>query len=162
VADITVPGAVTEEAVKRLLSGAPADRTGRAAPAAPGDMTRHRKLRILVVDDEAPFREMLRDMLGDMGHSVIERADGRTGVEYYRQSWKEIDLVVLDMVMPEMGGREAFTAIRGINPGARVVLASGYSVDGEAQRVLNEGARGFIQKPFRSAELAEAIAKAMG
>ena len=66
-----------------------------------------------------------------------------------KKHWQKIVLIVLDMVMPKMGAKEAFSEIKKINPDAKVVLASGYSINGEAQSILNEGVLGFIQKPFR-------------
>jgi CheY-like chemotaxis protein len=72
-----------------------------------------------------------------------------------------VDLVILDMVMPRMGGKDAFLALRRINPQVKVLLVSGYSVEGEAQMLLQEGAKGFLQKPFRRAELAQAVANAL-
>jgi two-component system, cell cycle sensor histidine kinase and response regulator CckA len=70
-------------------------------------------------------------------------------------------LVILDMVMPEMGGRDAFIAMRQINPRLRALLSSGYSLNGEAQDILDEGVLAFIGKPYRHNELSEAVAEAL-
>ena len=87
--------------------------------------------------------------------------DGKQAIEFYKDSWREIDLVLLDMIMPGVGGKEAYLAMRYINPDIKVLLSSGYSVDGEAQTILDEGAKGFIQKPFRKAELSKKVAEVL-
>ncbi len=113
--------------------------------------------RILVVDDEAIIRRALSQMLIKLGHRVLTCNDGQEAVDLYRTSWSEIDLVILDIVMPRLGGRDAFRILRTINPQARVLVVSGYSLEGEAQDILDEGALGFMQKPFRMADLSEKV-----
>lgn len=113
--------------------------------------------RVLVVDDEAMFRNVVSDLLVQMGHEVSTAEDGEAAVRHYAQHWRETDLVILDMIMPRMNGVDAFFAMRAINPDARVLLASGYSVDGMAQSLLDRGAAGFLQKPFKAVELENAI-----
>jgi len=83
-------------------------------------------------------------------------------MEYYRKSWKQTDLVILDMVMPELGGRETFIAMREINPEIKAILSSGYSIDGPAQEILDEGVKSFIQKPFELQKLSDKVAKVLG
>jgi DNA-binding response OmpR family regulator len=75
----------------------------------------------------------------------------------YTKNWKDVDLVILDLVMPQMSARDLFTRLRTINPGVKVLLASGYSINGEAHKILELGADGFIQKPFSIAELTQNI-----
>jgi len=135
-----------------------------AASPAPGAQSAaaSRSARVLVVDDIANMREMTAAMLRSLGHQVVMRSNGREAVEYYVEKWRETDLVVLDIVMPEMGGREAFARMREINPQARVLLCSGYSVTGEAQEMLDQGAVGFLQKPFPMQSLADQVARALG
>ena len=84
--------------------------------------------------------------------SYYRRAKGKA-LELYKSEWPSIDLVIIDIVMPHMGGRETFEAMHKINPDVNVLLSSGYSIDGEAQAILETGAKGFIQKPFRAHEL---------
>ncbi len=120
-----------------------------------------KKLNILFVDDEKIIREMVKEMLEFLGHTVAECENGRKAVEYYRTSWESVDVVILDMIMPEMGGKEAFIAMRGINPRIKAVLSSGYSIDGEAQQILSEGVLGFIQKPFRTDALVDILSRVM-
>ncbi|MBW1744720.1 MAG: response regulator, partial [Deltaproteobacteria bacterium] len=86
---------------------------------------------------------------------VLAAKGGREALEIYRKNQDDIDIVVLDMVMPGMGGGEAFDRLREINPNVRVLLASGFAVDGEATQILERGCNGFIQKPFNMNELSE-------
>jgi signal transduction histidine kinase/ActR/RegA family two-component response regulator len=114
---------------------------------------------VLVVDDEALVAEMAVDMLSELGCQVTHCDNGREAVDYYRKAWKGIDLVILDMVMPEMNGREAYGHMKQINPKVRALLSSGYSLNGEAQKMLTEGVLSFVQKPYHRAELAKAIVR---
>jgi PAS domain S-box-containing protein len=117
--------------------------------------------RILLVDDEGIIRNVGEQLLQSLGYEVVVAEDGEEAVAYYRQHWREVDLVLLDMIMPRLGGRETFRAMRAINPDARVILVSGYSLDNEAQSVLEGGALGFIQKPLRRVELSQRLARAL-
>ena len=92
-----------------------------------------------------------------MGFSVTICADGKEAVTFFEKSWKNIDLVLLDMVMPVMGGKDTYRLMRNINPKVNVLLASGYSIESEAKDILEEGVKGFIQKPYRKKELAYKI-----
>ncbi|MFA6147448.1 MAG: PAS domain S-box protein [bacterium] len=118
--------------------------------------------RILLVDDQEPVREVAKDMLEALGYEVITAVDGLEGVSRYRDLWREIDLVILDMVMPNMSGGDCFRRMKVINPKARVVLSSGYSMDGAIQDVMNEGILAFIQKPYRLEELSRVVGTAVG
>ena len=104
--------------------------------------------RILLVDDEAFVREPLSELLQQIGHHVTCCEDGQEAIELHRQRWREIDLVVLDMVMPRRGGHDVFQEMLRLNPKVQVLLVSGHSVDLEAREVLALGAAGFLQKPF--------------
>ena len=117
---------------------------------------------ILVVDDEEQVRFLLQQALGKAGWGVMTAADGLEGVSRYRDLWREIDLVILDMVMPNMSGGDCFRRMKEINPKARVVLSSGYSMDGAIQDVMNEGILAFIQKPYRLEELSRVVGTAVG
>jgi PAS domain S-box-containing protein len=120
------------------------------------------RARIMIVDDEPVVRETVAEMLREIGHGVVAACgDGEEAVSVYREQWRSIDLVVLDMVMPKMDGRDAFLAMRRINPGVRAILSSGYSIDGKIQAALNDGVSGFVQKPFRIADLRIKIADAL-
>jgi len=117
--------------------------------------------RVLLVDDEAVVRNSTDRMLRSLGYTVTVAPDGRRAVDIYRQSWKEIDVVILDMVMPKMNGKETFVALSKINPDVCVVLSSGYSIDGKAQEVLDKGGRAFIGKPYGKAELSRVLASVL-
>ena len=118
--------------------------------------------KILLVDDQEPVREVAKDMLEALGYEVITAADGLEGISRYRELWREIDLVILDMVMPNLSGGDCFRRMKEINPKARVVLSSGYSMDGAIQDVMNEGILAFIQKPYRLEELSRVVGTAVG
>lgn len=115
--------------------------------------------RILVVDDEDVVRNVLSEMLVDMGHSVIEAVNGADGLSIYRDKWRDIDIVIIDMIMPEMNGRDAFTEMKKINPDIKAILSSGFSLDGASQSMMAEGVRGFVHKPYRQNELIKTISE---
>lgn len=117
--------------------------------------------RILFVDDEDLLRTMAAVMLRSLGYDVVTQPNGREAVEYYRNNWRDIDLVILDMIMPEMGGHEAFLAMREVNPKVKALLSSGYSMDGEAQSILDDGVTGFVGKPYRQTGLSMKVAEAL-
>ncbi|HNY66430.1 MAG TPA: response regulator, partial [Deltaproteobacteria bacterium] len=96
-------------------------------------------------------------MLTHLGYRVITASGGLEGLEAFRKGQGAIDLVVLDMIMPGMGGREAFERLKEIDPQVKVLLSSGYSLDGQAEEIMDKGCRGFIQKPFSMSELAGTI-----
>jgi len=95
-------------------------------------------------------------MLETLGYRVLAVQSGDEAVDTYRQK-TGIDLVVLDMIMPDMGGAETFAQLKRIDPDVRVLLSSGYSIDGQANEILNQGCSGFIQKPFSIQEMSSKI-----
>jgi PAS domain S-box-containing protein len=116
---------------------------------------------ILIVDDDTIICDMVTEILTDIGYSVHVALNGRKALELYCKSWKSIDLVLLDMVMPEMDGKETFLEMHKINPDVRVILWSGYNVDGTAQEIIDAGCKKFIHKPFQYDELITAINQVM-
>jgi CheY-like chemotaxis protein len=116
---------------------------------------------VLLVDDEELVLGVSKELLEVMGYHVLAAKDGKEAVEIYRKNQDDIDIVVLDMVMPGMGGGEVFDCLKGINPNVRVLLASGFAVNGEATQILERGCNGFIQKPFNMNELSEEIEQIM-
>lgn len=112
---------------------------------------------ILVVDDEPLMRDFARDALEECGYQVLLSEDGQAGVETFRANRRQIDLVILDLVMPKMSGIEAFLVIRNIEPDARVLLASGYSKDERVDEAITQGALGFIEKPYSLERLSRAV-----
>ena len=93
------------------------------------------------------------------GFTVHTALSGREAVDLYQRKKHEIDVVILDMILPEMDGMEIFRALKKINPGVNVVLCSGYSIEGRATGLLKEGADAFLQKPFAFNEMIEIISK---
>lgn len=116
---------------------------------------------VLIVDDEEIIRKTLIAMLDKLGMKAIAYSNGRDALKLYKESWKEIDLVILDMIMPEMSGKEVFEKLKTINSDVKAILCSGYSLEEEARAMFECGVRCFIQKPFQLAGLAEAVGKAL-
>jgi len=114
--------------------------------------------RILLVDDEEIVCKTTAEMLRRLGYAVSVCRNGAEAVECYRRVWRDIDAVILDMVMPVMGGREAFAEMKKINPDVIVLLSTGYSLNGAAQSIMSMGVADFIQKPFNVAELSHKLA----
>lgn len=108
---------------------------------------------ILVVDDEEPLCNLLRDVLTRRGYRVLVARSGEEAVELYQRWRDEVELVILDMIMPGMSGRETFDAILALNPNARVLVSTGYTQEGAAGEILRKGAKGFLQKPYLITEL---------
>ena len=115
------------------------------------------KGKILVVDDEDVFREMMKDVLAYLGYDVLASENGQEGIQVYKEHQEEIDLVILDMNMPVMDGKEMFRILKKINPNVRALLATGFALDGEVQELMTEGVMGFIQKPFMIEDISKAI-----
>ncbi len=112
---------------------------------------------ILLVDDEKVVRDLGKEILESAGYEVSCAADGVEAVNLYERDREGIDLIVLDMIMPNMGGVETFRRLRSMNSTAKVIVSSGYSSDGHFQTVFKEGAMGFIQKPYRIDELTKLV-----
>jgi CheY-like chemotaxis protein len=117
--------------------------------------------RILIVDDEEVVRATLKAILERLGYEVTLCSDGREAVDFYTKSWRDVDLVIIDMVMPQMGGLDTFLAMQAVNPSVRAILSSGYSMGGDAQKILDSGVRSFVQKPFHVVQLSRAVAEAL-
>lgn len=117
---------------------------------------------ILVVDDEPILLELMHDILGELGYEILLAEDGVEAMDIYDMRWRSIDLVLLDVVMPRMGGRETLNAMRGINPEVRVVLCSGYLRETDVDAPPMAGVHGFLRKPYDREKLANAVARALG
>jgi len=116
---------------------------------------------VLLVDDEAIVLQVGREMLEVLGYRVITARSGTEAIKILRKDGQTPypDLVILDLVMPKMGGGEVFDRIREIDPCIKILLSSGYSVNGEAAEILERGCDGFIQKPFKLKDLSGSIRK---
>jgi two-component system cell cycle sensor histidine kinase/response regulator CckA len=116
---------------------------------------------ILLIDDEKMILDVGRELLEELGYTVLSALSGREALDIFQKNSDEIDLVIMDMIMPGLGGGETFDRLRAINPNIKVLLSSGYSVNGQASKILQRGCDGFIQKPFNLNQLAEKIGKIM-
>ncbi len=116
---------------------------------------------LLLVDDDETVRHMGAKILERLGYRVIRAEDGKQAISIYQAQKDKIDLVLLDMVLPGMSGRETYRRLKKIDQGVRVLLYSGHAMDEDVHLVLEEGALGFIQKPYRMAALSEKIAEVL-
>lgn len=103
---------------------------------------------ILVIDDEAVCREIGREFLKFLGYRVYTVGSGQEAIAVYMQKHGEINMIILDMIMPGISGGETFDRLKEINPDAKVLLSSGYSINSEVQQILDRGCKGFIKKTF--------------
>jgi two-component system, cell cycle sensor histidine kinase and response regulator CckA len=116
---------------------------------------------ILVVDDESFVATLVAETLASEGHAAVCQADGALGLAYYREHWRTIDLIILDMNMPNMAGAEMFAAVRALNPDVQVLIMSGYSEEGAIELLLQQGAKGYIAKPFTLTNLIQRVDQAL-
>ena len=112
---------------------------------------------VLLVDDEQVILNVGKEFLEVLGFDVLAAGSGKEALEVYQARKDEIDIVLLDMIMPEMGGGEVYDHLKEIDPGVKVLLSSGYSIDGAASEIMSRGCNDFIQKPFDINELARKI-----
>ena len=113
---------------------------------------------VLIVDDEQAVAEATQASLEFLGYTTTIQLNGREAVAYFTDSTRQVDLVLLDMVMPDMSGPECFAELRRIRPETKVLLCTGYDRNHAVQELLNEGVIGFIQKPYDLEELARVCA----
>ncbi len=112
---------------------------------------------VLLVDDEELVLDAGEQMLRRLGYEVLVAGGGQEALALYEKNHAKIDMVLLDMVMPGVGGGETYDRMRKIDPTVKVLLSSGYSIDGEATEILERGCDGFIQKPFDLSALSQEI-----
>jgi two-component system cell cycle sensor histidine kinase/response regulator CckA len=125
------------------------------SPAMGGDET------ILLVDDEEFIRELGVEVLGQAGYTVLTASNGEQALEVYRKEQAHIDLIILDLIMPGMGGSKCLAELRKIGPQARILIASGYSPDASTKGALETGAAGFINKPYDNKQLLDLVRKVL-
>ncbi len=113
--------------------------------------------RILLIDDEEQVRDCMDAMLQYLGYEVICYADGWSAADYYRENWRYVDVVIIDMMMPKLSGIATFSLLKKINPEVRAILASGYSLGSDMQAGLESGVSGFLYKPFDKEGLEEVL-----
>ncbi len=112
---------------------------------------------ILLVDDEYTITDVGKKMMDLLGYQVLTAANGHEAIEVYKKNQEKISLVILDMIMPDMGGGETFDILKEINNDIKVLLSSGYNLNGEASQILERGCSDFIQKPFNLEKLSGKI-----
>ncbi len=127
----------------------------------PAEAPRQGSGKILLVDDEPVILDVVAAMLQNLGYTVLTADSGQAALDLYRVHRGQVVLVILDMVMPGMNGGETFDRLKAIDPAVRVLLCSGYSIDGRASQILARGCNGFVQKPFDMGQLSEKIRAAI-
>lgn len=113
--------------------------------------------KILIIDDEEVVATIAARHLRSDGYEVLVFNDSIAALDFFKVSHSSISLAILDLIMPKMDGQALFEKMRTIKPDLRVILSSGYSINGVAQKLLDDGAEQFIQKPFRRSELTSAV-----
>ncbi len=116
---------------------------------------------ILLIDDEDVVRNLSKALLEQKGYKVLPAEDGKEGISVYKTEHDKIDLVLLDMIMPNKTGSEVFYELKNMNPDVQVIIVSGFSLDSQARQLLNDGACTFIQKPYPVHQLLHAIRKVL-
>jgi two-component system cell cycle sensor histidine kinase/response regulator CckA len=117
---------------------------------------------VLLVDDEDMILDVGKGMLAEMGYKVLLARGGKEALRVYKKHKDKIDLVILDMIMPDISGGEIYDKMKEDNPKVKALLASGYSVTGHAADILKRGCDGFIQKPFDMKQLSGKIRHVLG
>jgi len=112
---------------------------------------------VLLVDDELLIIEIAKALMGRLGYQVLTASSGQEAIEIYDKNKERIDIVILDMIMPDLGGGEVYDALRQMDSTVKVLLSSGYSIDGQAQDILDRGCNSFIQKPFKLDHLSQKL-----
>lgn len=112
---------------------------------------------VLLVDDDELILEVGERLLKTMGYKVLKTESGEEAIEIYKKNKNKIEIVILDMIMPDKDGGETYDMLKKIDPGIKVLLSSGYSIDGKATEILDRGCNSFIQKPFRMKGLAQKL-----
>jgi two-component system, cell cycle sensor histidine kinase and response regulator CckA len=116
---------------------------------------------ILLVDDEELIRDIVSRNLKKAGYEVITASHGKEAIDIYERRGSEIDLALLDLIMPEMGGKQCLEGLLSLNPSVKVVIATGYSASGPTKEALQAGARGFVNKPYEMRQMLEVVREAL-
>ncbi len=112
---------------------------------------------ILLVDDEEGTIQVEKLMLRELGYQVVPALSGKEAIALYKEKMVDLDLVALDMIMPEMNGKDTYDALKKINPDVKVLLVSGYSLNKQIEDLMDRGCNGFIQKPFDIVQLSQKL-----
>ena len=112
---------------------------------------------ILLVDDEEMVADIGKDMLEKLGYKIVVATGGHEAIKLLKTFRNQVDLVILDLIMPDMSGGETFNRLRAIKPDVKILLSSGYSLNGQASEIMQRGCNGFIQKPFNVKQISRKI-----
>jgi len=112
---------------------------------------------VLFVDDEEMIIEVAEELFQQLGYKVLTAGSGKEAIDIYEKNKEQIDIVLLDMIMPDMSGSNTYDRMKEIDPDIKVLLSSGYSINGRATGILARGCNGFIQKPFKMRELSQKL-----
>ena len=117
---------------------------------------------VLVIDDNDMVADICKQILKSSGYDVVIAKSGKEAIEVFKENQHNIDMVILDMILPDMGGRDIYDRLKIINPDLNVLLVSGYDMDYQTEDIMECGCDGFIQKPFKMKELSQAIRQVLG
>ena len=112
---------------------------------------------VLFVDDEDMIIEIAEELFEQLGYKVLIARSGKEAIKTYQENKDNIDIVLLDMIMPDMSGSDTYDRMKDIDPKVKVLLSSGYSINGQATEIMDRGCNGFIQKPFKMKELSRKL-----
>ena len=112
---------------------------------------------VLLIDDDEMVVDVGELILNNSGYDVVIAKSGKEAIDVYKENHNRIDMVILDMILPDMDGGDTYDRLKEINPGIKVLLASGYDKDYQGRDVMERGCDGFIQKPYNMNELLEKI-----
>ncbi len=137
------------------------EKEGGSIEAAPEEMLRGGTESILLVDDEEDIRDLGARILSQAGYEVLTAETGQRALEVYRSKKEGISLVILDLVMPQMGGKECLQELLEIDPEAKVIIASGFSRNGVTNASVEGGAKEFVEKPYKVTQLLQTVRKVL-
>jgi DNA-binding response OmpR family regulator len=112
---------------------------------------------ILLVEDDGMVSDLTKRFLERSGYTVLTAANGKEALNLYEKERDRISLVILDLIMPEMGGKECLEALRRIDPNVKILITSGYPVNGPTREAIDSAARGFVGKPYNMNEIVRAV-----
>jgi CheY-like chemotaxis protein len=112
---------------------------------------------ILIVDDEQSVRDLGRDILEKYGYETLQANDGEEAIRVFKNNQDMIRLIIIDMIMPKLGGLETYLMLKGIDPAVKALLSTGYDHTERVQEILDSGVNGFLKKPYNVNELLSKI-----
>lgn len=127
----------------------------------PEELTSDSK-KILVIDDERNIRELIEEILSESGYQVVMAINGQDGIDLFKKERGQFDLVILDIIMPELDGKDCYYKIKEINPRIKVLLTSGYSKSNVKDELLRNGVDAYVRKPFNVDVLLMAVKRMLG